>query len=214
MLPNLFRQTQRLLSPHLLLVAAVFLLTFVSCKKENKYPVCVQLSKVQIQKWVNKGYIKPNDSTTIVRFKVAYAWPGTIYRVYAVIQDKNGSSNNKSLIELKPVDTCGKSHIHLDDFVFEGTMQARLADWNIWKKDGINDSLQYIQFVPYDYAYEGLSLLALHDYIIKKGGIPSAVIHPKSEDGLLPCPPCPNCKSCPPPTSCTDCGSVAIDSTK
>jgi hypothetical protein len=198
-------------------------LVFSTCNgKNSKNPVCVQLTKAQLKKWATKGYIDPGNSA-IVRIKAAYVWPGTLYKVYAGVQKSDGSLIGESVVELSPIDSCNKSHIKLDDFIFSGTLQVGITDWNIWKTNGgktINDSLEYIQFDPYNYNYKSLTLLAFHDYVVKKGGIRSATYHKGQQIemySILPCPPCPNCKSaCPPPSSCTGpapCTDIAIDTT-
>lgn len=223
MLPNSLKRNQLPFFPYALIIIALFMVTLLSCNgKGAKEPTCVKLTRAQLQKWADKGFIKYGQ-VNIIRLKVAYAWPGSAYKVYAVVQTaENGSMINESLIELKPLDSClkdHKGHIKLDDYASSGTIPANLEDWDIWKKDGskkINDSLDYIQLEPYDYPYRELRLMALHDYKVKKGGIRTPVLHPmiNKVDGLLPCPPCPNCKQpCPPPSSCTAPCEIKIDST-
>ena len=212
-----FQSPLKKISGLLSIVFAATSLFIVSCNGKNvKSPTCVKLTKAQIQKWVNKGYLNPQDSG-IVRLKAAYAWPGTFYKVYAGVQKADGSLIQESIIALTPVDTC-KDHVNLNEFVFSGTLQVSVADWNIWKTNGgksLNDSLAYIQLDPYTYNYQTLPLLAFQDYVVSKDGSRIQVLHMAKTDGILPCPPCPNCKTpCPPPSTClAPCDAMMTDTT-
>lgn len=203
------------------IIAICLMPSLFSCKE--KYPKqvsCVKLTNEQLKKWVNKGYLNPQDST-IIRLKAAYAWPGILYKVYAGVQQSNGNLIEESVIALSPVDTCTKNHIKLDEFVFSGTLQVNVADWKIWKTGGgkaLDDSLQFIRLDPYSFVYEGLPLLAYRDYITKKGNVQIPGQHytaQKTIYSILPCPPCPNCKNpCPPPYICVaPCTGPQMDTT-
>ena len=66
---------------------AIFSMAVISsckCKKKPQYPSCVQLTKAQIQKWVDKGYTDSTkaDYMIALQIKTAYAFPGTVFRYF------------------------------------------------------------------------------------------------------------------------------------
>jgi hypothetical protein len=196
------------------IVAAFFIVTDTSCKpvKKSNIPTCVKITKAQLQKWVDKGYTDRGnkDYIKIVRFKTAYAFPGTGFRVFVIGQRRDGSLINESLTELTPVDTCDKVHIKLSDFIFTGTNQSVWSDMKVLKSNGtLIDSLMYLKLTPFDYndSATKLNFLAYDFYLVKTGGviIGPSLKTPTTQGSTLPCPPCPNCKACPPPLECTNC---------
>ncbi len=200
------------------LLGCLVMLAVSSCSKVEKKsndPTCVKLTKAQIENWVQKGYINPNDSSNIVRLRTAYGFPGTVFKVFAVIQ-KGDSVINESLTELTPVDSCNKKHIHLANFITTGIVLVNISDWNIWKggksQGKLIDSLQYIQFTPYNYVYSPFTILNYDASAVNKDGTHTADI--LLGKWPLPCPPCENCRPDACPTTCAVCGGVFIDSTK
>jgi hypothetical protein len=208
----------------MILVAAFSMVIISSCKdKISKVPTCVKLTKAQIQKWVDKGYTdttKPNYMSSL-RFKTAYAFPGTPFGVFVIGVRKDGKVIEESLTKLTPVDTCKKDHVELSDYIFTGMIPVDLVDLKILQGDGkkVTDSLENVVLQPYDWSDPNthFNFLAYHFSIFKKGGV---VIKPEVTTTMalkigLPCPPCPNCPNpCPPPAGCVSPCTAAVDSVK
>ncbi len=201
------------------LAIAAFSLVIIlswSCGKKAKSPTCVKLTKAQIQKWVNKGYTdstKPNYMASM-QFKTAYAFPGSVFRVFVIGARKDGSLINESLTELTPVDTCNKSHIKLSTYIFTGLNPADFYQLKILKSNGkIIDSLKYLQLEPFTFTdpTTHFDILAYNNSVVKEGGI--ILKYTAKGDQVLPCPPCAYCKDpCPPPTGCVaPCNPIKID---
>ncbi len=197
-------------------ITLIFVSVISSCKSGKKpaYPTCVKLTKAQVQNWVKKGFTDSSsaDYMMIVRFKTAYAFPGTGFRVYAIGQRKDGTFIDGSLTELTAVDTCNKKHINLSEYIFTGTNPIRLSDLNIVKKDGkINDSLRFLQMIPYTYTDPITHYSFLAFDINGTGENNTTIFYLKNP---LPCPPCPNCPkyACPPPPTCESCGTDSTES--
>jgi hypothetical protein len=184
-----------------------------SCKNTNhsQFPTCVKLTKTQIKEWIKKGYTDPINPDFIksVRFKTAYAFQGSVFRVFVIGLRKDGSIVDESLTELIPIDTCNREHIKLSPFIFTGTNPADLADLEIVKKNGqLIDSLEYLKLEPYNYTDTAsrFDLLAYRVSTITERGY--EIQNAKSGKVGLPCPPCPNCNQTSCPASCNGvCGS-------
>jgi len=188
-------------------------LLMTSCKQKEKMtnPSTVQLTKGEIQKWVDKKFITPGDTTVVIRLRAVYGLPGTIYRVFAAVENKDGSLIVSSEIELGMEK--GDYGIDVDPFSFAGNMEASLKDWKIWKttqgKIELDPGFSHVRLIPADYNYQGLPLMYFKDYLINETGGAAEVTHYDKDfmiiKGLLPCPPCGNCKApCPPPSTCNE----------
>jgi hypothetical protein len=205
------------ISVFLLVCSIAILLT--GCKPEKmKLPSTAMLTKKQIQKWIDKKYITPGDSTVVIRFRPVYGFPNTVYRLYAAVENKDGSLIEASEIELSQEK--GDYNISIDPFTFTGMIEASLKDWNVWKesqgKIELNPDFNHVRLIPFDTTYESLPLFCIKDYVITGENVTEVQHYSKDFTmiitGLLPCPPCINCKvPCPPPTSCNDsCDPIII----
>ena len=214
---KLIMENYRSLTPFLL-IAAFTILLFSACKMDKPAgdnPICVKLNKNDIQKWIDDGYIKPGErSKYTVNLRAAYAFPGKGYRLYAALQNADGSLIEKSVIRLDKVDTCSVAHIKLSPYILLGTMRTSLADWNIWDGVKLKDSFSFIRLEPFNYKdSQGISYLALNEFTIDKWG--HIITSPTTTgtttfQAALPCPPCDNCRP-PCPGECQSCNK--FDST-
>jgi hypothetical protein len=189
-------------------IASLMVISSCKGKKESIGPICVKLTKEQIQKWADSGY---GDSTNRnymagVRFRPAYGGQGGSYKIFVQGYRKDGTVITESLTELKPIDTCNKTHIIFTEFITVGVIPFTSKELNIFTREGkVTGDLKYLEFVPSDYYHKGsgFHFLRLEPYTVKEDGS-QIQLRPSTEPPSgLPCPPCQYCKEpCPPPTDC------------
>ena len=209
-----FKENYRSLTPFLLVAAfTIFLLS--ACKWDRpagEKPICVKLTKKDIQNWIDEGFIKPGDAAKLtVHLRAGYTFPGKGFWLYAALQKEDGSIIEKSITKLDKVDTCSVAHIKLSPYILLAAMRTPLSEWKIWDGDKLKDSFSFVRLEPENYRDpKGISYLALNEYIIDKSG---NIITNTTNTGTvsyitaLPCPPCDNCRL-PCPTECSNCNKI------
>jgi hypothetical protein len=214
-----FIKSKWYLLPFAFLLFSLMVASSCNPGSNSKNPTCVKLTKAQFQKWVKSGYTnsKNKDYISAVQFRTAYAFPGTIFKVYVIGQRADGTFVNESLTELKTIDTC-KTAGKLSEFIFLGTLPATIAELGVFNSDGnVIDSFEYLKMDPYNFndPTSHYDYLAYNVSVVTKSAGRTTTAFAKAQIGL-PCPPCPNCNpsACPKPPTCITCGPDATDSTE